>query len=95
VVDKDFKKLKNELEIIQNGWDSNENYHRGEDGTLYEESYIRKMLSNSLDIFTDWSLSLGNHHFGITINMPHALCLSWGGISHFDYDTTIVSDCGS
>ena len=91
--DKDFKRFKNELEITHNGLNSNENYHEGEDGTLYEESYIKKMLSNSLDIFTNWSLNLGNHHFVITINMPHTLSQSWGGISRYDYDNITIEDC--
>ena len=73
---KDCERLKNELEIIHKNLDPDENYHEGGDGTLYEESYIKKMLSNSLDIFSNWSLDLGNHHFGITINMPHTLSQS-------------------
>ena len=38
-------------------WDYDENYHKDPsefwDDIFYEESYIRKMLSNSSDIFTN------------------------------------------
>ena len=50
---KDCERLKKELEIIHKNIDPDENYHEGGDGTLYEESYIKKMLSNSLDIFSN------------------------------------------
>ena len=91
--EKNCERLKKELEIIHKNIDPDENYHEGGDGTLYEESYIKKMLSNSLDIFSNWSLDLGNHHFGITINMPHTLSQSWDGISIYDYDNISIEDC--
>ena len=91
--EKNCERLKKELEIIHKNLDPDENYHEGRDGSLYEESYIKKILSNSLDIFTNWSLDLGNHHFGITINMPHTLSQSWDGISIYDYDNISIEDC--
>ena len=76
--EKDCEKLKNELEIIHKNWDCNEDYYEstGWWHTFFEGSYIKKILSNSSDIFINWSLNLGNHHFGITINMPHTLSQS-------------------
>jgi hypothetical protein len=53
VGEKNCERLKKELEIIHKNIDPDENYHEGGDGTLYEESYIKKMLSNSLDIFSN------------------------------------------
>ena len=94
--DKNYKKFENELEIIYKDWDANDNYHESTSGrTIYEESYIRKVLSNSLDIFTNWSLNLGNHHFGITINMPDTFCQRWDGISRYDYDTMDLEACAN
>ena len=93
--DKNYKKFENELEIIYKNWNCNEDYHEDESGEFYEESYIKKILSNSLDIFTNWSLNLGNHHFGITINMPDTLSQSWDGISRYDYDTMDLEGCAN
>ena len=88
MVDKNYKKFENELEIIYKNWDCNENYHEDERGGFYEESYIYRHISNAFDSFTNWSINLGNHHFGITINAPVALIESWENISHYDYDKT-------
>lgn len=35
-----------------------------------------KMLSNQWDYVVDWSINLGNHHFGVTINFPNLSLLN-------------------
>lgn len=38
---------------------------------INDENYLKKILSNKLEIITNFSINLGNNHFAITINFPN------------------------
>jgi len=38
---------------------------------INDEKYFKKILSNKLEIITNFSINLGNNHFAVTINFPN------------------------
>jgi len=46
-------------------------YDNRDKHAINDEKYFRKILSNKLEIITNFSIDLGNNHFAVTINFPN------------------------
>jgi len=71
-----------DIESLNNAWINQDGPSKSREDT--KESYYRKILSNSWDFVIDWSISIGNQHFAITINMP--LEFWYDGVHLWNYD---------